>query len=626
MAEFLSNGLTGLVAYQRALGTVSHNIANATTPGYSRQQPLLDVREPNAANRAGNGVQVTDIRRHYDQFLTVQMRDTQSLYRQLETVHAQAGLLDDVLADPQGGVTPALQGFFSALQELADDSSSTTARVALLNESEALAARFHYLEGRMADQAAYANQKTVDLVAEINDLGQALREINQQILGARGSFAEPPADLMDRRDQTLFELSQRVAVSVVENTDRTINVFIGSGQTLVANDTVFTLATTPDPADLSQLRVTYSGAAGTGDITAALHGGELGGVLQYSQNILPEARNSLGRVAIALADTFNAQHRDGMDLNGNLGGDYFSYAAPDIRAHAANTGAATVTAAVVDASQLTVQDYTLSFDGVQFTLASADGNSSVSGAGPALTLDGFTATVAGAAAAGDSFLVRPTRHGAQTLSVSITDSDAVAAAVPVTTTTSLANAGNASISGGEILDVTDANLLNTIELRFNSANDYDVLDGNGAVIAAAQAFTSGADIDINGWRVQVSGTPQAGDSFTVASNAGGTADNRNALALSALQTAATMDGGTASYQEAYSSLVGEVGARTREARVNADAQQALFDSAQARRESVAGVNLDEEAANLIRFQQAYQASARVIAMADDLFQSLLNAM
>lgn len=626
MSEFVNNALTGLLTYQRTLATISHNIANSATPGYSRQQTLLSAQPATIRGREGNGVQAEDVRRHYDAFLSLQLRDTQALQSQLEAFHAQAALLDDVLADPQGGVTPALQAFFSAVQELSDDPASTPARIALVNQGDALAARFHYLDDRMADQATAANQRVAGIVNEINALARTIGEINQDILGASGNRATSHPDLLDRRDQALLELSQLVAVSAVEQADGRINVFIGSGQTLVTNDSVFTLSTFPDAADASRLRIGYNGAVGSGDITDALNGGELGGLLQYTQSLLPEARNMLGRVAIALAQTFNAQHREGMDLNGNLGGDFFSVAGPQVLGNANNAGAATVTAVVTDITQLTVQDYDLSFDGALYTLSAADGSSSVAGAGPTLVLDGVTVNIAGAAAAGDSFIIRPTRIGGQTLAIAISDSDTIAAAAPVTTSAALGNSGSGSISSGEVLDVTDPNLLDTITLRFNTATDYDVLDANGAVLAAAQPFTAGANIDINGWRVQISGAPQAGDRFTVQSNAGGIADNRNALLLGGLQTTSILDGGTATYQEAYSSLVGSVGAQTREARVNADAQQSLFDSVQARRESVSGVNLDEEAANLIRFQQAYQASARVIATADELFQSLLNAV
>ena len=319
MTDFVNNALSGLLSYQRALGTISHNIANAATPGYSRQQTLFSAEAAAANYLEGNGVRVLDIRRHYDQFLTVQLRDTQALQSQLQAFHSQAALLDDVLADPHGGVTPALQAFFSAVQEFADDPASTPARIALLNQGDALAARFHYLEDRMADQATAANQKINGLVNEINALAQSLSEINEDILGVSGGGPQSHPDLLDRRDQTLLELSKLVAVSAVEQSDGRINVFIGSGQTLVTNDSVFTLSTFADAADASRLRIGYNGLSGSGDITSALNGGELGGVLQYSQNLLPEARNTLGRVAIALTQSFNAQHRDGMDLNGKPG-------------------------------------------------------------------------------------------------------------------------------------------------------------------------------------------------------------------------------------------------------------------------------------------------------------------
>ncbi len=623
MADISSNALSGLLAQQRALATVGQNIANATTEGYTRQRIELSARPPVGRLGPGNGVEVATVRRQYDAFLTSQLRETRSLQQQLETFNFQAGLLDDVLADPQGGITPALQAFYSAVQELSDDPASGSARVALLNEGEALVSRFHYLESRMRDQARFGNQRIEDQVNEINALASSLVDINIRIQGATGGA---PAELLDQRDQALLALSEHVAVSTIENANGMLSVFIGTGQSLVDNANAFTLGTAQDPRDATQLRVVYNGANGTGDITDNITGGELGGMLDYQRTLLPEARNSLGRVALAIAETFNDQHREGMDLSGALGGDFFTTAAPQVAVNANNTGAATVTGLLTDISSVTVQDYELTFDGANFTLAREDGASSVTAAGPTLTLDGFSLTVAGAAAAGDSFLVRPARAAAQAIGVAVSDPNAIAAAVPVRTEAALGNTGSGAISAGEVLDVTDANLLDTVQVRFNSGTDFDLLDANGAVLAAAQPYTPGADIDFNGWRVDIQGAPRAGDTFTVRSNQGGIADNRNMLLLGDLQSSGILDGGSSTYQEAYSTMVGSVGAQTRQARVNADAQQVLFDSVQARRDSLSGVNLDEEAAYLIFHQQAYQASARAIATADTVFQALLSAV
>jgi flagellar hook-associated protein 1 FlgK len=343
-------------------------------------------------------------------------------------------------------------------------------------------------------------------------------------------------------------------------------------------------------------------------------------MLQFRSEMLDPAQNALGRVATGLAMTFNDQHREGMDLNNALGGDFFSYA--DAVVTARGTSAGTVSATITDANALTTSDYVVSYDGANWTVTRLSDNSAVaSGAGPTFSVDGIDITVGGTPAAGDSFLVQPTAAGASGLSVAIADAREIAAAAPIRASRALANTGNASISAGSVLDATDANLLNTVTIDFVSSSQYQI-NGAGPLIA----YTSGADIDVNGWRVQITGTPQAGDTFTVESNAGGSADNRNALLLSGMQKQLTLANGTASYQDAYGQIVADVGSRTRAAEINRDAQSAILDQAVAARESVAGVNLDEEAANIVRFQQAYQAAAQIIAVSDTLFQTLLGAV
>ena len=258
----------------------------------------------------------------------------------------------------------------------------------------------------------------------------------------------------------------------------------------------------------------------------------------------------------------------------------------------------------------------------------ADGSSSITGAGPALTLNGVTVTVAGgAAAAGDSFRVKPLVDAYGALSLAVTRPEDIAAASPVRVAAALSNAGDAFIEGPEITNAAHANLLNPVTLRFNSpATSFDIVNSStGAVLSAGVAYTPGADIDYNGWRVQISGTPQPNDSFTVEANTSGVADNANALLLAGLQHAGVFDGGGTNFQEAYSEVVADVGSRTRLADVNRTSQEALKQTLEDRRDSFSAVNLDEEAAALIRFQQAYQAAARTITTAQETFLSLVQS-
>ena len=630
MAELLNTALTGLLTYQRALSTTSHNIANVNTPGYSRQRTEFATRTPQfvAGHTFGRGVQIANIQRIYDQFLNTALQGFTSENSRLEIFHQMTEAVDNILATSSGGIDQHLQAFFDAVQDVADDPSSIPARIGLLSTADILVTRFQSVATQIEDQANLVNDQLRGISQEINSLSFAIRDVNGEILDARAvNGGQTPADLADKLDVLLTQLAKKVSISTISNHDGTTDVFIGNGQTLVSNRTAFTLTTIVDPADTSRLRVTYAGTIGVVDITGALSGGELGGVLDFRRDVLDPARNNLGRIAVALSETFNAQHRDGMDLNGALGTDFFSVPAPNVITHGANTGAATVTAGFTDVTQLTLQDYQLSFDGANWTLAATNGTSTVTGAGPTLTLDGFSVNIAGVAVAGDRFLVQPTRLAASNMQTLLTDVNTIAAASPIVTGFELANLGNAQISAGEVLDVTDPNLLNSVRVEFTSATTYNLVNpATGVILLAAQPYTPGANIDFNGWRIQISGTPQAGDRFNVQSNAGGTSDNRNALRLAALQSTGILDNGFASYLESYSTFVADIGTQTQQAEIARDAQSSLLTHTQESRNTISGVNLDEEATDMIRYQQAYQAMARVMTIASSLFDVLLDTV
>ena len=357
-------------------------------------------------------------------------------------------------------------------------------------------------------------------------------------------------------------------------------------------------------------------------------------MLDFRENVLEPTRNALGRTAIGLAETFNAQMRDGMDLNGNLGQDFFTYSPPQSIAYSSNTGTPTVSTVISDVSALTRDNYDLAFDGANWTLTSDSGTSaSVANGAPAtLVFEGLTLTIDGATAvAGDRFTIKPTLAGAGSLQVVTSDPNEVAAALPIRTGTSLANLGSVGISAGIVTDVTDPNLLSTATFTFDNpastlrADVNLVVGGVPYAAGAAIPYNNNMLIDANGWQVSLSGIPQAGDQLTVESNAGGTGDNRNALNLAGLQNIGTFDGGNASYQEDYAALVGRVGAQTMNANIERDSQEALLFQAIDRKSSKSSVNLDEEAADLVRYQQAYEASARIISTVQIMFDTLIDS-
>lgn len=640
MADLLGTAVSGLLAYQRALNTTSHNISNVNTPGYSRQRVELSSATPQyiGGNYVGSGVDVQSVRRIYDEFLGSQVRSTSSLASQHDATYELSVQIDNMLADPETGLTPVMQSFFNAVQDLASDPTSTPARQVVLSEGESLVARFNDLFSRLDDLRNGVNTRLTSQVRDINSLAQSIADVNNDIINApTGPNGQISGDLLDRRDQLLNELSEMVSLSTVEQDDGSVNVFIGNGQSLVVGISSQTLATVADPYDPSRKQVAYVDSSGNStNITSQLHGGELGGTLEFRDRVLDPAMNALGRVAIGLGETFNDQHKLGQDLNGNIGGDFFSLGAPEVLPHASNSGDGVIDTTIADLSQLTTSNYRISRSGTDYTLTRlSDGATTDLDAagfpGSAVTVDGMQFSLgSGTIADGDRFLIRPTRDGAQTIGMAIDHTNEIAAAAPIRTDADIGNTGTGTVSAGSVdaPSPVDANLRNRVTITFNTPpTTFDVYDVDaGTTLASGVGYTSGADISYNGWTLQVKGAPAAGDVFTVEPNTGGNGDNRNAVLLAAVHEKGSLDSGRTTLVDAYGGMVGDVGTRTRQAELAGKAQNMLKDQAIAARESVSGVNLDEEAANLVRYQQAYQAAAQAISVANTLFQSVLSAI
>jgi flagellar hook-associated protein 1 FlgK len=379
-----------------------------------------------------------------------------------------------------------------------------------------------------------------------------------------------------------------------------------------------------DPFDSTRLTIALQTPGSSVDISRNISGGVLGGLMDFRTEQLDPARNALGRIAVGLTDVVNSQHREGIDLSGQLGGDFFAVGDAETLANSLNSGTGTVSATRADVGALTGRDYVLEMTSGGWALQDSLTGASVpmTGTGTAadpFVADGLEIEVGGAADVGDTFLIRPTRGAITDMSVLITDPSEVAAAAPIRTAADAGNAGTGSISAGEVLDGTNAQLRSAVTIEFLSANTYSI---NGA---GSFAYTDGGNIDVNGWRVQISGTPAAGDTFTVSDNTSGTGDNRNALALADALKSPVLNNGTTSLGSAVGEFVGGIGVATRQAQVNRDAQNVVHEESVAQKEAVSGVNLDEEAANLLKYQQAYQAAAQLIRVADTMFQTLLAA-
>lgn len=624
--------VSGLNAAQAGLVTTGHNIANANTPGYHRQSIVQSAETPQltGAGFFGQGVNVDNVVRSYSDFLEGQVIRSEARSSYLSAYGAQLSQIDNMLADPTAGISSALQEFFNAVNDVAANPASVPSRQTMLSGGDMLIARFHAMDDRMNTLFDGVNTQIVSTVNSINGYARELANLNSRIVIAQSNPMLPANDLLDQRDQMIAELNKLVGTTVVSQGDGTVNVFIGSGQNLVVGSQAFSLAVAPSADDPTQLEVGYQTSAGTALISSGnLQSGSLGGLLAFRSETLGEAQNALGRIAIGLARTFNDQHRLGQDLNGALGTNFFTEPQPVITARSANTGTAVINATLADAAALTVSDYRLVYDGTNYQLTRLSDNTVTTYATLPQTVDGLTISLAsGAAAAGDAFLIEPTRYAARDLvmALALTDAAKIAAGAPMSTAASLANTGSATISAGTVNapPPTNANLQQPVTITFTGAATFSVT-GTGTGDPVGVAYTPGGNITYNGWTVRISGTPAVGDTFTITPNSGGIADNRNAALLAGLQVRNTLVGSTASYQGAYSQLTNSVGNAMHQIDISAAAQDSLAVQARQTQQSLSGVNLDEEAANLIRYQQAYQASGKVIEIASKLFETLLSA-
>jgi flagellar hook-associated protein 1 FlgK len=601
----------------------------------------------------GQGAEIATVKRIYSEYLGVQVQSAQTAKSGLDSYYTQIRQIDNLLADPTTGLSPALQDFFAGVQELSSNPASLPSRQAALSSAESLASRFQSLAGRLDEMKQGVNSQIQSSVGVINTYAEQIAKLNDAVSKAQRADGQPPNDLLDQRDQLILDLNKEIRATVVKQGDGNYNVFIGNGQPLVVGVTPSALTIQASATNPERIEVAYR--ASNGSVVSlsetGLTGGKLGGLIEFRSKTLEPAQNALGRVAIGLASTFNAQHQLGVDLNGVAGGTFFTAASPVVTASSANdmTSTAAVTASIGNANALTTSDYRLQYDGTNYTLTRLSDNVTTGPITSGQTVDGVTFSLSGTAVAGDSFLIRPTVNGASGIAVAITDPRLIAAAgalpvVPVGTSASGTNGGDVVIGAATV----DSSYTTPLSAPVTFTYQVDAVNGDGFILSTPVTVTDtgapptttsyaagdivpyveGATISFGGISFVLSSptsTPPAdGDSFTVAANPSGVGDNRNALLLASLQTANTLGDGSTTFQGAYSQFVSQIGNKTRELEVTSSAAGKLLSEATLSVQNESGVNLDEEATNLLRYQQAYQASGKVMQVASEMFDVLLS--
>ncbi len=624
MADLLATGSSALLAFQRALATVSHNVANVNTEGYSRQRVDLATRPGSGTSQTyvGAGVSAQNLERLADGLVFARQVDSSGELGRLRQLSSLSDRVDALLSDSSTSLTQPLSEFFTAMDGVASEPTSRTARSQLLSAATRLADRWQTLDGRLAQLDRETDQRITGAVSDVNRLATEIANLNRDIVAA-GSNASP--DLLDARALRVDQLAGLVGASTVAQDDGALNVFTAGGQALVLGQRSQALSTVADPYRPDRLQLAIASPTGAVALGSGSVAGELGGLLEFRGSVLDPARAELGRVATAFAASLNAQQAAGVDYNGNAGAPLFTTAAPRTAAHPGNSGGASVSASVADLGALQGADLVLRYDGSAWNATRADSGETVAMTGTGSAADpflvnGLSLVVSGTPASGDRVLVSPTTGAPAGLQVALSDPWAIAAAAPLQVGADNGNVGTAQPAATAITDPAAFASFAGATIDFLDSTSYTI-DGAGPY-----AYTPGTPIAAGGWSLTLDGTPAAGDSFTLARTPPRSSDNANARALAALDAQGVLDGGLTSVTTGLSQLTAQAGGQARHAELSLEAQQTIHDQIGAERDSLSGVNLDEEAADMLRFQQAYQAAAQVMATADTLFQTLLAAV
>jgi len=643
LSQLFNTAWTGLNAASQALETVSNNTANVNTAGYNVES-VQQTELPGLPGEPGAGTDVTSIQRSFNQFVFSQLVGAGSANQAAQVAQDNTQNLTaifPVTSGGAGGLSANLTSFFSTMDGVSQDPTSLPNRQTFLSDAQTLAADFNSIGSQLSSNLTTLDQQMSNAVTQINTLTQQIATVNLQVQRqSEAGTAGPPNSLMDNLDNLVQQLGQEIGVTVTAGPSNTLDVYTTAGAVLVNGGTSANLVATSGSYGGGSVSVVYQPTGQ--NITASLSGGTVGGLIS-AQSQFVAAQNSVGGLAVALAGAVNTQQSLGLDLNGALGTALFSVSGPTVVGATSNTGSGTLNATLANSDTFVPGNYIVTKTASGYQAANmATGQVSALGNGPNLSLDGMTLTVSGTINVGDSFEVEPTATAAQTLKVIQTNPSAVAAASPYVaspgnnlgnvTAGAFSAATSGSLAVGTVI-VPASDFGQDLTVKFTSATTFNVLSSSNAVIASGSfSAASGAQIAIaypasappgEVTTVTLSpGTPAAGDTFSL--TPGGIASNGNIQAMINLSGQNLLSGQT--LNGAYSTLVGQVGNAGETANFNAEATQGVLTQVQSVQQSISGVNLDEQAADLVSFQQAYQAAAQVIASSQTLFQSLLTAV
>ncbi|RPA62848.1 flagellar hook-associated protein FlgK [Shewanella frigidimarina] len=636
--DLLNIARTGVQASQAQLGVTSNNIANANTEGYNRQVATQSSLESQRLGNSfyGTGTYVSDVKRVYNEFAARELRIGQTSMSAAETSYNKLSELDEIYSQIGKMVPENLNNFFASINSVADLPTDLGIRTNSLSSAQQLAAGLNQMQSQLDGQVKQTNSQIESITTRINEISKELGSINLELMKSQGQDSQ----VLDKQDALILELSQYAQVNVIPLDTGAKSIMLGGSVMLVSGEVSMSMGiSTGDPYP-NEPRINASIGDKTLNVDPSKLGGQLGALFSFRDDTLLPASTELGQLALGIADTFNQMQSKGFDLNGDIGSDIFRdindplMASGRVGSNSTNSGTAAMSVSIDDVGALSGGSYQLGYTtlgGYQLTDTQTGKQTTLTLSGSQLTGGaGFSINIdSGAIADGDKFEIRPTAGAATGLKVVMTDPKGIAAAGPQIMPNT-ANSGELAVKVN-VINRTDANFPVTnseLSVRVNTAaNTFEVFDAAGTSVGGPTAFTPPQINTGFGFSFEIDDQSTAGvtDTFTFdLSFAEG--DNSNAVEMAKLSDTKLMNNGTGTLTSVFENTKLDIGSQTKSAEVRVGSATAIYQQASTRVQSESGVNLDEEAANLLRFQQSYQAAARIMTTAQTIFDTLLSSV
>ena len=600
--------------------TISNNISNAATEGYTRQRVnMSSVPSVKIGVNAwqGSGATVDNIQRMQVQLLNDQVNVTKSTTLKSQTYLDNFSQLDMLMSNLENSMSSTIGEFTASASAMAADPSTSSTRDRFMSASSAVAARFQEMSVHVDLLNSSLNKQVEQAAADINMYAEQIANINISVNSGAN-------ELLDERDMLISKISEKTNVMTLRGSNGSVDVFLPNGQPLVIKGSTFKMETYRNQDDPTHLEVGFSGPNGPTPLAkGAVTSGVLAGIAAFRQDGLKQVQNEMGRMAIALADSANAAHKLGQTPEGTEGGNLFTYSQPTVHNYLSNPGTATLQAQITDSTKLTAATYKISYDGTAWSVTRSTDDKTTSYASLPINIDGVDLSIdSGSVAAGDQFLIDPARSGMASIKFALNTTSEIAAGYPISASDVPGNSGYGKVSSIEPTTAPwNASIKTSVDVATTGIGTFTV---NGNAPDQITQTLGGWEIEYNGWKLKISGTPNTGDSYRIRSVIG-SGDGRNASALAALSSARVING-ESTVSAAYSRLVNSIGSKTTIAQTALQANEAIAEQAQTMRDNVSGVNLDEEATQLMRWQQMYQAAMKVTQTTDSLLDALFAAI